>query len=168
MKSKKYFPLFITLLTVATFKVAVAVPCACGPDLKPTSNPIYGGVAVAFYNGAPFTWDRYVAPVINLVQNGTSTIVTVTNTGNGHVAGVDKFIFRKNMGLGSKTQPDLAELQKILVAENLLQATTTKVVYDSEVRAAVSKFQVNHGIHHGVGYTYGYFGPLTRGFLNAR
>jgi hypothetical protein len=160
--------LSVALMTVSSLTVAVAVPCACGPEIiQPRVTQQGSVVPVGLYNGAPFSWDRYVAPIVNIVTNGTTTTITVSNTGT--VAGVTKFNFTKDQfttaGMNN-INPDLGELVKVLVAENFLPSGTTKTVYDNDVKVAVDKFQHAHNIHPAPQYAYGYFGPLTRGYLN--
>lgn len=149
--------------------VAVAVPCACGEPEIP--KPTNGGFAFAsFGNGAVFTWDTYVAPIIKITTNGTSTIA---NTTPGYFKNLpsnnqEKYTFNNNLGIGSQRQPDLNELVKVLIAENLLAVGTSKTVYDSQTRGAVANLQKKYGIKPAPQYPYGFFGPLTRAYLNTR
>lgn len=130
-----------------------------------------GGIAwVGLYKGAPFTWDRYERPVINISMNGSTTIITV-GTSAGQVAGVSKFAFSKDQYTWSnmnKINPDIAELQKILLEEGFLGAGAQSGVYDEATKKSVELLQKKYGIRPAPGYSYGYFGPLTRNFLNTR
>jgi murein L,D-transpeptidase YcbB/YkuD len=53
-----------------------------------------------------------------------------------------------------------------LVSENLLGNNSQTGIYDGATKAAVEAFQKKHGIKPAAQYTYGYFGPLTRSFIN--
>lgn len=179
MKSKLFVLIFAGLLSLSSLTVAVATPCACGREIvPPTPAPVtQGGFAFAsFGNGAFFSWNTYVPPVIKLTQNGTSTIIATTagyftNDGTGQVAGVSKFKFNKDLYTWTsknKISPDVAELQKVLVAEELLGQNAQTGVYDEVTKSAVAAFQKKHGIKPASKYPYGYFGPITRAFLNAK
>lgn len=171
MKESKLL-LTIGLLFISSVGVSAARGCACGPEPVPASAPaISGGIAFAsFGNGAYFTWDTYVAPVVHIALNGTSTTVTTsagyfTNSSDNN----GKFIFKKDMytwGNMNKVNPDIVELQKVLVNENLLGNNSQTGIYDGATKAAVAAFQKKYGIKPAPQYTYGYFGPLTRAYLN--
>jgi len=179
LKNRVTVLLSVCLLTLSSLVVAVAEPCACGipippiPTPTPTPSPtVNGSIAFAgLYNGAPFTWERWIKPIIHISQNGTTTTVTVENGLAGQVAGVSKFIFKNDLytwNSKNKISPDVSELQKVLVAENLLGANSQTGVYDETTKAAVAAFQKKYNIHPAPIYPYGYFGPITRAFQNAR
>lgn len=177
MKKRVSSFLVIGFMTLSSLTVAVAVGCTCGPDPVPVPKPTQGGLAFAAdYNGAPFTWDRYNTPVITFTTNGSTTTATVTylnksGTGGGTVAGASKFKFNKDLYVWSsknKINPDIVELQKILVAENLLGPTSQTGIYDETTKVAVVTFQKKYGIKPAPIYSYGYFGPITRVFVNSR
>jgi hypothetical protein len=169
MKSK--FLLSVGLLITGSLFASVASACSCGsePFLAPVTQQ--GGFAFAGNgNGAYFSWSNYTAPIIKITTSGTTTNVATTP---GFYNGTEnknpnKFVFNYNMGLGSARKPDLQELQLILIAENFLPANTNKNVYDSAIREAVANFQKAHGIKPAPKYPYGYFGPITRGYVNSR
>lgn len=171
MKESKFL-LSVGLIVLSSLSVAVAYGCTCGPEPVPT--PVQGGFAFAsFGNGAAFSWSNYVAPVVKINQNGTSTTVTTTpgyfkNSGSNNTG---KFVFNKNMytvaGM-NKLNPDIIELQKVLVADGVLGQNAQTGVYDAVTKAAVEAFQKKHGIKPAPQYTYGYFGPITRNYLNTK
>ncbi len=132
-----------------------------------------GGFAFASNgNGANFTWANYVAPVIKISGTGSSTVVTTTpgyykDSGNG----TGKFIFKKDMFTWSsmnKINPDIMELQQVLINEGLLGQNSKSGVYDNVTKSAVVAFQKKYKITPAPQYSYGYFGPITRNFLNKR
>lgn len=170
MRVNKSLLFSVMLLAVSVTTVAVAVPCACAPVIPVTPQQTGGFAFASFGNGAAFTWDTYVAPIIKITTNGTSTTANTTpgyfkNSPSNNQA---KYTFNNNLGLGSGRQSDLNELVKVLIAENLLAAGTSKTVYDNQTRDAVANLQKKYGIKPAPQYPYGYFGPLTRAFLNSR
>lgn len=173
MKNKISVFVSVSLLTLTSLTVAVAVPCACGeqvPPPAPTQNGSGGGVSwVGLYNGAPFSWDSYVAPIVYIVINGTTT--TITTNLSRQVAGADKFIFKNDQYTFDHLRninPDIIELQKLLIAENLLGTGLQTGAYDYHTKNAVEALQKKHGITPDSLYYSGYFGPITRAFLNNR
>jgi peptidoglycan hydrolase-like protein with peptidoglycan-binding domain len=68
----------------------------------------------------------------------------------------------------NKINPDIIELQKVLVADGVLGQNSQTGVYDAVTKAAVEAFQKKHGIKPAPQYTYGYFGPITRNYLNTK
>lgn len=180
MKESKKFVLSLGLLFASSFTIAVATPCACGEPVYVPSEPVTsggGGLAFAqFGNGAQFTWSNYVAPTISFIMNGTTTTVVTTpgyfkTSGGNNITNSGKFIFTKDLFTWNQINSislDVAELNKVLVTENFLPANSMKTVYDIEMRVAVEKFQKAHNIKPAPQYVYGYFGPITRAFINNR
>ena len=169
MKKSISFLLPVLFVVVSTMTVAVAVPCACGEKPDPLPSPQIGGGGFAWaadYNGAPFTWERWIKPIVTIVQNGSSTVAIVTygTPSTGTVLGASKFIFNNDLFWGSNLQPDMNEMQKLMVREGLLGAGQTSGLYDANTNKAVIAFQKKYNIHRQIGF----FGPITRAFVNSR
>jgi len=80
---------------------------------------------------------------------------------SGSVLGASAFNFTVDFGEGSTLDPDVTELQKILIADGYLNIPAPTGFYGPMTQAAVKLYQAAHGIS-----TTGYVGPLTRGALN--
>jgi peptidoglycan hydrolase-like protein with peptidoglycan-binding domain len=91
-----------------------------------------------------------------------STVVHFGNNTSGQVLGESTFNFQTDFGQGSTLDPDVTELQKILIADGYLVIPAPTGYFGSLTQAAVKQYQAAHGIQ-----TTGYVGPLTRGALNA-
>lgn len=173
MRENKLLVLGLSFLTVCTFTIAVAVPCACGPELKKTGGGGGGFAFASFGNGAAFTWDNYVPPTVTISGTGSTTVVTTTpgyfkNMPNTNS---NKFMFKKDMYVWTsmnKINPDIVELQKVLASEGLLGQNSKSGVYDTVTKTAVEAFQKKYKIAPAPQYSYGYFGPKTRAFINNR
>lgn len=190
MKSKLFVFLSVSIMTLSSLNFASAfvcdgicipfIPIPPAPSPTPTPTTTGGGIAfAAFGNGAFFSWDTYVAPVVKISGTGSSTVVATTagyftngdSNSIGKVAGVSKFKFTKDQYTSvsmNKISPDISELQKVLAAEGLLGINSQTGIYDETTKAAVAAFQKKYGIKPAPIYPYGYFGPLTRAFQNAR
>ncbi|MCX6756882.1 MAG: peptidoglycan-binding domain-containing protein, partial [Candidatus Nomurabacteria bacterium] len=75
------------------------------------------------------------------------------------VAGVAAFSFLKDLRMGMKND-NVTELQKILIAEGLLNSEATGY-FGSQTRAALAKWQAKNGLP-----STGFFGSLSRAKLN--
>jgi|GEM_PF-2929224 len=89
-----------------------------------------------------------------------SSVPNFSATG-GSVLGASAFNFTVDFGEGSTLDPDVTELQKILIADGYLNIPAPTGFYGPLTQAAVKLYQAAHGIS-----TTGYVGPLTRGALN--
>jgi hypothetical protein len=89
---------------------------------------------------------------------GTNT----TPATGGQVLGAEAFNFQTDMGVGSTLDPDVTELQKILIADGYLVIPAPTGVFGPLTEAAVKLYQAAHGVP-----ATGFVGPLTRAALNA-
>ncbi|HVW71619.1 MAG TPA: immunoglobulin-like domain-containing protein, partial [Candidatus Paceibacterota bacterium] len=89
-----------------------------------------------------------------------SSVVSFGSTG-GSVLGASVFLFLTDMGVGSTLDPDVTELQKILIADGYLNISAPTGFFGPLTQAAVKLYQGAHGIP-----TTGFVGPLTRNALN--
>ncbi|HVX90558.1 MAG TPA: immunoglobulin-like domain-containing protein [Candidatus Paceibacterota bacterium] len=85
------------------------------------------------------------------------------NTGStgGSVLGASVFNFATDFGIGSTLDPDVTELQKILIAAGYLNIPAPTGFFGPLTEAAVKLYQAAHGI-----IQTGFVGPLTRDALN--
>jgi peptidoglycan hydrolase-like protein with peptidoglycan-binding domain len=154
-------------MSLSSLTVAVAIGCTCGEQIPPPTTNSGGGVSwVGLYNGAPFSWSTYIPPVVYIVTTGSTTNITT-----GQVAGVSKFMFRNDLYTFDSMRninPDIVELQKVLLAENLLGSGLQTGAFDYHTKNAVEALQRKYGITPDSPYYSGYFGPNTRTFLNNR
>lgn len=99
---------------------------------------------------------------VTAVSSGTAVVnVVATTTTKGKVLGATAFMFKKDLGLGSKGD-DVKELQKFLISQKLLNSTATGN-FGALTRTALIKFQARNKLP-----PTGYFGPATRAFLNKK
>jgi len=84
----------------------------------------------------------------------------IGNTGEGQVLGDEKFMFLKNMKLGSRLNPDVMELQKFLNTAGY-GPLVTDGKFGRGTKSAVIKFQLANGLRGD-----GSVGALTRAVLN--
>ncbi|MFA6353618.1 MAG: MBG domain-containing protein [Candidatus Paceibacterota bacterium] len=84
----------------------------------------------------------------------------IGNTGEGQVLGAKKFIFLKNMKIGSKLDPDVKELQSVLTTLGYYSGPIDGK-FGPGTKAAVIKFQLANGLKGD-----GRVGALTRAVLN--
>jgi peptidoglycan hydrolase-like protein with peptidoglycan-binding domain len=88
----------------------------------------------------------------------------------GEVLGAEKFQFLKDMAQGSRLNPDVKELQTVLVNEGFMNIGQVTGYFGATTKLAVIKYQEKYadevlkplGLTKGTGFV----GPYTRAFLN--
>lgn len=149
---------------IRTVVVSAPTPTPTPPSPVAGNGPVVGGggggggvtaVALPFNGGAPGG---------QVLGANTSTVSTTSN--GGQVLGASTFFFANDLTIGS-TGNDVVELQKLLISLGfpiplLTSGAASYGYFGEETRAAVSAFQIAHGITP----TAGYFGPITRAAIN--
>ncbi|MFA5942467.1 MAG: Ig-like domain-containing protein [Candidatus Paceibacterota bacterium] len=85
---------------------------------------------------------------------------TPTAPAQGQVLGAAVFIFTKNLSVGMH-EAEVTELQKFLIDNGFSIPAGATGFFGAQTKAAVIKFQKDHGV-----IQTGFFGPLTRGEAN--
>lgn len=109
------------------------------------------------------TVNAVTVPTNNRSSNFKGSSIPNFNSGtSGQVLGASTFNFRIDFGQGSTLDPDVTELQKILMADGYLVIPAPTGYFGPLTTAAVKQYQAAHSIQ-----TTGFVGPLTRAALNA-
>lgn len=161
-------------IPVASTLTLKAVACYANSATSPVSSYLYTisvAVPTSSGGGGGGGGSSYIYnPVVIATTTATTTrvtaatvvpVITTTTAPRGQVLGVSAVNFSVDLKMGVRGK-DVLELQKFLVSQGFLKITTPTNYFGPATRSALIAFQKKNGIVPASGF----FGPLTRTFVN--